>query len=338
MNKQTFTTLIRNPENISANLLKELEEVASTFPYSQAAHILIARAAHENHSMLAEKKLKKAAACTADRKNLKNIIQKKTNNLKVKEPTGLNRPRENSKPQNRIKNLQEEPFKEEVFREIEENLKKLHRLRKLADLHVPGPVIIVEEAPPPPTPETSYELPVSNDDTLPSLEELLPVTPKKAPKPAKEKKEQKAKEKHEPDASKKHYITSSRLDDELTLEEKNKLSDDAGLISDYLKFINTERVKKKKDKNVQNAIIDKFIKEDPTIPPLSSFKVNPNAPQEDLAGKTMKAKLPVSETFAKLMIKQGKTDKAINIYEELILKFPEKKAYFASQIENLKNT
>jgi hypothetical protein len=37
------------------------------------------------------------------------------------------------------------------------------------------------------------------------------------------------------------------------------------------------------------------------------------------------------------MLKQGKTDKAIEIYEKLIIKFPEKKSYFAEKIESLKN-
>ena len=43
----------------------------------------------------------------------------------------------------------------------------------------------------------------------------------------------------------------------------------------------------------------------------------------------------VSENLATIMIKQGKYVKAIEIYQELILKFPEKKAYFAGLIQNL---
>ncbi len=44
-----------------------------------------------------------------------------------------------------------------------------------------------------------------------------------------------------------------------------------------------------------------------------------------------------SETLAKILAKQGQTEKAIEMYKRLILIFPEKKAYFASAIENLKN-
>jgi len=44
----------------------------------------------------------------------------------------------------------------------------------------------------------------------------------------------------------------------------------------------------------------------------------------------------VSENLARVMIKQGKKSKAIDIYKKLIWKFPQKKAYFASQIDSLK--
>ncbi|WP_162416076.1 hypothetical protein [Cyclobacterium roseum] len=44
----------------------------------------------------------------------------------------------------------------------------------------------------------------------------------------------------------------------------------------------------------------------------------------------------LSEGFARLLVKQNKKPEAIEIYRKLILKFPEKKTYFADQIEKLK--
>ncbi len=47
-------------------------------------------------------------------------------------------------------------------------------------------------------------------------------------------------------------------------------------------------------------------------------------------------KMPVSETLAKIFALQGNFSKAIYVYEQLILIFPEKKPFFATQIKNLK--
>ena len=58
---------------------------------------------------------------------------------------------------------------------------------------------------------------------------------------------------------------------------------------------------------------------------------------EDLAVKsTERSDKSLSEAYAKMLVKQGKKASAIEIYEKLILKFPKKKAYFATQIEALK--
>ena len=48
------------------------------------------------------------------------------------------------------------------------------------------------------------------------------------------------------------------------------------------------------------------------------------------------SRLPVSETLAKIYALQGNYPKAIEAYQKLLLKFPEKKSFFALQIESLK--
>lgn len=45
----------------------------------------------------------------------------------------------------------------------------------------------------------------------------------------------------------------------------------------------------------------------------------------------------VSESMAEVYTKQGKYEQALNIYKKLILSFPEKKVYFASKIDIIRN-
>jgi hypothetical protein len=58
---------------------------------------------------------------------------------------------------------------------------------------------------------------------------------------------------------------------------------------------------------------------------------------QQLAEKSVAANQDIlSETLAKLYARQGYRDKAVKMYERLILAFPEKSAYFAAQIAELK--
>ena len=79
-------------------------------------------------------------------------------------------------------------------------------------------------------------------------------------------------------------------------------------------------------------IIDSFIKNDPQIHP-------PNAEQIDNENKAKKSAEDqndlVSETLAGIYIEQMLYDKAIDTYEKLSLKFPEKSRYFADLIQSI---
>ncbi|PTT01026.1 hypothetical protein DBR11_08285 [Pedobacter sp. HMWF019] len=82
----------------------------------------------------------------------------------------------------------------------------------------------------------------------------------------------------------------------------------------------------------ETEIIDNFLKKDPQISP-------PKAEQIDNENKAKKSAEDhndlVSETLAKIYIEQMLYHKAIDTYQKLSLKFPEKSRYFADLIQSL---
>jgi len=88
-------------------------------------------------------------------------------------------------------------------------------------------------------------------------------------------------------------------------------------------------------KREQIDLIKAFSKKDIKLATIKEIEANQNT--ENLADSSTKLNDNlVSETFAKILIKQGKKGMAREIYEKLALKFPDKRTYFADLIENLK--
>ncbi|GAB3833457.1 hypothetical protein [Hymenobacter jeollabukensis] len=83
------------------------------------------------------------------------------------------------------------------------------------------------------------------------------------------------------------------------------------------------------------ALIDKFLRSQPRIK-TAQRPAPTDSPQADLSVRsTSAAPSLASESLAKIMVRQGKIGRAIEIYEQLMQRQPEKKAYFAAQIDLL---
>ncbi len=87
-------------------------------------------------------------------------------------------------------------------------------------------------------------------------------------------------------------------------------------------------VPKEKEKEIQREVFREEPEEQPAPKPQPKAKVQQplSAEKEDF----------VSETLAHIYARQGYYDRAIEVFEKLSLKYPEKNIYFAGQIEKIK--
>jgi tetratricopeptide (TPR) repeat protein len=87
------------------------------------------------------------------------------------------------------------------------------------------------------------------------------------------------------------------------------------------------------EKQKKIELVDKFIELNPRISPV---KENTKIPLNINTGKDEPTHL-MTETLAKVYLEQKKYTKAIQAYEILILKYPEKSSFFANRIKNIKD-
>lgn len=104
-----------------------------------------------------------------------------------------------------------------------------------------------------------------------------------------------------------------------------------------------ETIKRKEKKEIlgekskeQIDLIKAFSKKSIKLATIKEIEANQNT--ENLAAASTKINDNlISESYAKILASQGKKQLAKEIYEKLVLKFPDKRAYFADLLEKLKD-
>jgi tetratricopeptide (TPR) repeat protein len=265
MNRQQFIGYIKAPESLNSESLKDIENLATEYPFCHAADVLYAlNLFKENHFRYSEQ-LKIASAYAPDRKVLKLLLAKVQ---KTKSPAAEIRQHVKIQPDQEVISL-------------------IDHLKKEIELAISGRSFTEN-------PDTTTLL----KQVAEQLEKLIGM--KKLPEPS----EQKPNEANQ---------TVSR--------EYN---------FDHLEEI----APSKTGGSPKDELIDKFIREEPRIahlPRASFFDPVATAKQSIEDNDSI-----VSETLAEIYYKQGNLSRAIKIYKKLSLVNPQKRNYFAAQIEKIR--
>jgi tetratricopeptide (TPR) repeat protein len=305
MNRNDFFRIIHDSCAVDRQMIGEVRELLDLFPYFQSAHLLLLKGLHNTSDVKFESQLKQSAIFVADREVLYYLLKKEPQSAAEQlEIVKLVNPGESITTDNQQTVIESGKNSLELINEFEKNYRRTDGARNPESTShgMQHSLLVTEESDEDDSANIVFLL--DDEEELPG-EKIIYMDPS---------------------------ILVSAKDDllELDLQEEGSSAPDEGPF-----FIGvTEVVEKNSKKLVQTDLIDKFIISNPRI---EAVKDKSNYPLEDISIPfTEENGGFITETLAKIYINQGYYSKAIDIYEKLSLKFPEKISYFATQIEKVK--
>lgn len=328
MEKNQFNILISQYFSSSAEESNEVNALSKKYPYSQLLHTLAARTAKDHQEKDHQLLLQLAAVYSTDRSVLKEIMSAAYSQPTSTQPVTTKFVSENEiKSPIKTATVDTIDYADEVMIDLERLKELKHNFEMMfMDEETPKKVIVSKIEKP------KEEAEIKEEKVEKKVEEKASVTekPKKVRKKSKRerileltKELLSAEQSNEPESKKP------------VKKKKSKKKQDSDPLIDEIKATKKKIEPENEKTKEQIQIINQYIKAKPTIAP-------PKVVAEeklDLASTLKSGEFGdniISETLAEILIRQGKKDKAIEVYKKLIWKFPQKKAYFAAQIDELR--
>ena len=321
MNKEIFNQLIKNRANVHPKYKDNLKTLVDAFPYATNIRLLYLSSLLNDADVLFEQELKKTAAYISDRRILKQIISK-------------NPPKENY--------IIQEPIMEVVAKETENSVPDNDKITTQKEPETKNTIKSKDDE------NNTTKKPKSLNESL----EKVKDSENSLKKPEEINKESNTTEKNKSITELDDLIVSSAIGASISLDidvvsteiNKEKVEEN-NTPKSFLEWIKASEAKeirpelnpKQKEriefKERAEVLINQFIQNQPKIKPKAEFYS-----AENMAKKSIEdSEEIVTETLAKVYAAQGNIAKAKSIYNQLILKNPEKKSYFASLINDLRS-
>ncbi|QSE96737.1 tetratricopeptide repeat protein [Fulvivirga lutea] len=363
MNKQKFNSVVVEPDSVTLSDAKDLSSLAKTYPYSQIIHSLVAKGYSGKNEQHYKKAVATAAMYTTDRQVLKELVMPKQQAapVKRKEAPQEDRPKEvpeqvqqkEAPKENTGKrkvdidvssfNTDSEILRKSLWTDLEQlKASKASYLEAFDHLDDKKTTSKAKKTVVSDSKKTTSK--TSTAKNIKAESKTKPTVSTKASTKKQKTTSKKATTTAKPKATVSKIKETSKEPVKKTAKAKsssNTTKAKASKPKAAAKKDSTSVKKKAENPSVSKAsikeqikIIDSFIDREPSI---SSKPVKTvSGDQKDLSEKsTSFGDDLLSENLAQILVEQGKTQKAIDMYKKLIWKFPQKKTYFAARIEEL---
>jgi len=313
MEIEKIISYIDHPEQMDQSALPILQDLITKYPYCQTFHLLNAKAQHNTNEIMFDATLRQTAAYAANRKVLYYLIHQ--HNATVSTIPAI---------------VEQAP---EIETEVETAITMQDEI--IADLVQETTIVLPENILDPVfAGAKNAELQNEPSEIIQAEEGAFSFTQWL----------QKKSGKTSPVISATNLPTKTNIRLDTSEEIKSLIQDEIGelILGNVFSegyFASDAALAKKPIVGNQKevALIESFIHSGhPKV-----IKVNKDEKVVNLENKARKSAIdtliPVSETLAAIYVKQKLFNKGIEAYEKLSLKYPEKKAYFASLIEEIKS-
>ncbi|MGI4742486.1 MAG: hypothetical protein ACRYG7_45595 [Janthinobacterium lividum] len=349
MTRATLLQLLAQPATLTGAEVRALEELAETFPYCQTAHLLLAKAAHDQGSMLAGQRLRRAATYAADRTLLRQLIELPvpavplaavaSTPVAAPDDTSTFIPVVSSEGNDTqitelLIDTPEQVLEPLVFEEVaplaeEELPAQAPPVRPPVEAVVASTEfgladsspaeIIAYQLPTLAEPTAEALAPAATTPALPPFEGLVDVGYGFG------------------EGSRLGYCLLPLAGTEI-LATRLPTSDEF-FAPDALVLAHLAAQQPALSKARPLDLIDSFLRRAPAVQRRRTPPTPDDEAQADLSVRSTRAEPDLaSESLAKILGRQGKHERAIAIYERLMVKHPEKIAYFAAQIDSLRTS
>lgn len=302
MKAPEFINVLRN---FSESTVEDAETVLllkKDYPFSQMLHTLAARVSKDHELSDYKNALQLAAVYSADRAVLKEIIET--------EPADSYNDDSHASSSATAVPREEREQSGDVANQVIHDLQRLHQLKQNFEMMFidDNTTSLQSPATMPYEPENNNEVKGSSAKT--KKERIIELAKSFSP-PAAEVAETPAPSKTR--RLKKKEVTDTIINEIVVSKE--------------------ELVPESDKQKEQLQIIEDFIRTQPSI---GGVKEKENAGDLSTIKTGEFTDNIISETLVEILLKQGKKEKAVEVLKKLIWKFPQKKAYFAAQIEELR--
>ncbi len=337
MQKEQFINYLSNPEELDEKSLENLREILADYPYFQTAHLLLVKNLSNLNHMKFDSQLRISAAHVGNRQLLFRLLaqdpirQVTTHTVDEKqEAPVVAEPVKQEKHQDSVsgEKSQDKSIADIVLQQVND------MKRELEEKGGKNEGILTEQFAKS-TSEEIFEIDekqeiVTDEAALNQVtnlakeaSDLLVIEETKEENSSQGSDSEQSEEKKAGQKTQK----KTSVESEIRQHELHSFSSWLSLFREEEKTSSTPGNK--------NDLIDVFITRQPRLE-RKPAEVHEDDPLDMSSHSVMESDDFITETLAKIYVKQRKYDKAISFYEKLSLKYPEKVSYFAVQIEEIK--